>query len=191
MESQIVKSATWIPKLMKSPDFKAVSMAEAYRRIAERTGLDFNATIKLMEFFPIFVEGDSHQKIREFMAKRVAASSRLQAERLQNELTSIFHTVVCPPNKVDIVSQIAKPLWRVIASSIWAVENSAFDLAYDVPLLLCPTLALKERLELNRRIESFRSKDGFEESDFIQLCLAAAGARTFVGSMCFLYMERF
>jgi hypothetical protein len=183
MENQIVNHATLVEKVIKSAAFKTVSMAEAYRRVAKKTGLDFDATIQLMESFPIFVDGDNHRKIRRFMAKQVVTSSGLQVERLQIELTRIFQTIIFPPNEIEIVSQIAKPLWRAIASAIWPTEESIFELAFDIPLLLCPTLSLKERLYLNGRIDCFRTRDNFGEDDLVQLCLAAAGARTFVGSI--------
>jgi hypothetical protein len=98
-------------------------------------------------------------------------------------LTRIFQTIVRPPNEVELVSQIVKPLWRVIASAIWPVEASAIELAYEIDMLFCPTLPLRERLGLNEQIERFRSRDGFKEEDLIQLCLAALGARTFIGAI--------
>jgi hypothetical protein len=183
MEIHIVRNATLAPKLIRSSAFRTVSVAEVYRQIAAKTGLDFNATIELLKYFGTFIDGDHHKKIREIMAKRVAASSRLQVERLQKELTRIFQTIVRPPNEVELVSQIVKPLWRVIASAIWPVEESAIELAYEIDMLFCPTLPLRERLELNERIDRFRSKDGFKEEDLIHLCLAALGARTFVGAI--------
>src|SRR3954469_20513552 len=100
MEVKIIQNARLVTDLLRSPAFETVSLSETYRHIARRTGINFDATIKLLEHFPFFVAGAQHCKLREFMAKHVTGSLALQIQSAKRELARIFDTRFSAPDEV-------------------------------------------------------------------------------------------
>lgn len=183
MEAQPIKNAKLAKEIIKSRSFRTYSMADRYRELAARTGFDFDATIHLMEYLPVFMDGAEHKRVRQIMATHLASTSGRQVARLEDEMGHIFAAVFAAPRNVELVSELAQPLWRAISSSIWILGRGALDLIDAVPSLFFPTASISDRRKVNEQIEGFIGAADFQERNLILLCLAVLGARPFVGSV--------
>src|SRR6266567_4739924 len=104
--------------VIRSQAFKQYSMADQYRELKRRTGLNFEATIQLLDFLPVFIDGEEHIKNRKMMARRMAASKNLQEEVAATKINSLFQNLFFPPREIELLSEFAQPLWQEISASI-------------------------------------------------------------------------
>jgi hypothetical protein len=180
----ILKDPVAVNAVVRSDDFRPYSMADQYREIARRTGFNFDAVIQVMEHMPVFLEGERHRTTRRMMARGLATSKDLQEEAAARALKSLFDTLFVPPNELELLSQLAQPLWREISASVVARSDSMVDLIDEIPPLFNPTLSIRERIKTNQKLASFIDADRSNlDERLTNLCLAALGARPFSGTM--------
>jgi hypothetical protein len=180
----LLKDPVAMSSVVGSEHFEPYSMADRYREIARRTGLNFDAVVQLMEFIPVFIDGERHRKTRRMMARGLAASKNLQEETATRKLKSLFEKLFVPPNEFDLLSQFARPLWREISASIVARSDDTLDLIDEIPSLFYPTLSIRERIKTNEKLASFIDADPLNiDERLAYICLAVLGARPFVGSL--------
>jgi hypothetical protein len=67
----VLRDPIAVGSVMRSHNFEQYSMSERYWELKQRTGLDFDATIQLMDFLPAFLDGHRHNKIRKAMARQL------------------------------------------------------------------------------------------------------------------------
>jgi hypothetical protein len=180
----IFKDTITIGSVLRSDHFGQYSMSERYRELKQRTGLDFDATIQLMDFLPAFLDGDRHKHIRRAMARQLAASKKLQEETASTRIALLFDKLFAPPNEIELVSQFALPLWREISASIVDRDRDAIDLVNELPLLFFPTLSIRERMKTNEKLRRFieNNQTNLDEA-MCTLALRVLGAKPFVGSV--------
>jgi hypothetical protein len=180
----ILKNPIDVSSVMRSNDFGQHAMAEQYRELKKRTGLDFDATIQLMEFLPAFIDGDRHMEIRKAMARQLAASKKRQEETAATQIALLFDKLIVRPSEIELVSQLALPLWREISASIVGQNQDALDLINEIPLLFAPTLSIRERLKTNEKLRNFIDNIQTNINDCLcTLALMILGAKPFVGSV--------
>jgi cytochrome P450 len=180
----ILKDPIAVGSVMRSDNFGQHSMSERYRDLKRRTGLNFDATIQLMDFLPAFLDGDRHMKIRKAMARHIAASKRGQEKTAATQIEFLLGKLFVPPSEIELVSQFALPLWQEISASIVGHNKDAFDLINEIPLLFSPTLSIRERVKINGRLGKFIEKNQANIDDNLcTLGLMVLGAKPFVGSL--------
>lgn len=191
---QAVEDAEIAKAIILSPDFKTYSMADRYRELQHRTGIDFSAAIRLLECLPVFIDGENHQRIRKVMAKQVSRTKECQLAAVRQSFNDLFHHAFRPTAEIDLVAGFAQPLWRSISSSIVPGNTEIHDLVDDIPTLFSPFLSIRERAKINDRIGRFLQNHAeAEDADerLILLCLGSLGARPFVGTLSLSLYELF
>jgi hypothetical protein len=180
----IFKDTIAVGSVLRSDKFGQYSMSERYRELKQRTGLDFDATIQLMDFLPAFLDGDRHKTIRKAMARQLAATKKLQEETAATRIVFLFDKLFIPPSAIELVSQFALPLWRDISASIVDHNQDALDLINEIPLLFFPTPSIRERMKINKKLEKFIENNQKNIDDTLcNLALRVLGTRPFVGSL--------
>ena len=178
--------------IILSPNFSAYSMASGYRELAQRTKLDFAAAIKLLDCLPVFMNGDSHQRIRKAMAKQLSRTKDCQFSFSSETIESLFKLAFRRNAQLDLVNDFSRPLWRAISASISAFNEDFLELADEIPDLFSPLLSIRERLRINKRIEGFlKAHREDEQQQLILLCLISLGARPFTGTLSLSLYEIF
>jgi hypothetical protein len=180
----ILKDPIASSSVIKSESFETFSMAARYRELGQRTGINFDAIIQLMDFLPVFINGEKHRDVRRSMARRVASSKSLQEMAASKTIRSLVAKLFVPPNEVELLSQFAQPLWRAISTSIVERSDDMLDLIDEIPSLFYPTLSIRGRIKLNEKLASFMDADRVNlDERLTSLGLAVLGARPFVGSL--------
>lgn len=179
-----VEDARLTKEIILSPDFRTYSMADRYRQLQARTKHDFSAAIRLLEYLPVFIDGDHHMRIRKAMAKQVSRTQKCQFSTSVEQLDQLIASKLLPGTEMDLVDDFAQPLWRAISGSIVPRNPAMLQLVDDVPALFSPILSIAKRIELCDRIEAFLNLQGEDEEDeLILLCLATLGTRPFAGTL--------
>jgi hypothetical protein len=180
----ILKDPSAVGFVMRSDSFGQYSMSQRYRELKQRTGLDFDATIRLMDFLPAFLDGDRHKEIRKAMARQLAATKKLQEDTAETQIAFLFGKLFSAPREIDLVSQLALPLWREISASIVNHNRDALDLINELPLLFFPTLSIRERMKINEKLENFIQANQINvDESLCTLALRVLGTKPFVGSL--------
>jgi hypothetical protein len=176
--------------VIKSERFETYSMAARYRELGQRTGINFDAIVQLMDFLPVFIDGERHINIRRSMARRVASSKSLQEAAVSDTIRSLVEKLFVPPNDVELSSQFAQPLWRAISASIVERSDGMLDLIDEIPSLFYPTLSIRDRIKINAKLASFLDADRANQDERLtNLGLAVLGSRPFVGSVALSIYE--
>jgi len=180
----ILKDPIAVSSVMRSDNFGQYSMSERYRELKQRTGLDFDATIRLMDFLPAFLDGERHKEIRRPMARQLAVTKKLQEETAATQIAFLFEKLFIPPSEIELVSQFALPLWREISASIVNHNRDALDLINELPWLFVATLSIRERIKINERLEKFIDDNPMNVDDSLcTIALRVLGTKPFVGSL--------
>ena len=170
--------------VIRSEAFRQYRMADQYRELKRRTGLDFDATIRFMDFVPLFDDGEEHVRKRRMMARKLAASRNLQEEAVTTKTNSLFHDLFVPPREIELLSEFAQPLWREISGSIVDRSEENLDFIDELPSLFYPTLSIRERLKINDKLRRFLDVNRSNSDEALcNLSLVLLGARPFVGSL--------
>lgn len=181
---RFIRDASTAKAIIASPDFETYSMAERYRELELRTKLDFSAAIKLLDYLPVFIDGEFHQKIRKAMAKQISRTKDCQLAASREKLENLFKHGFRRNTRVELVKDFSLPLWRAISLSIAPLGRNALDLADEIPGLFSPALSIRERIKINDKIRDYLGAHADDEEDqLILLCLVSLGARPFVGTL--------
>lgn len=174
--------------VIKSPAFTPLDMRDIYRRIVERTGRDFSATVRMFDVLPPFLVGAQHQDVRRTMAAIIASGRERQRETVERKLDELVAALFAADGSFDLVAEFAQPLWYALSAEILG-DNGGLDpsdlsaLGEDMPTLFSPTASLSKRQAINDEIQAFIDADPANaEPRLVALCLSALGSRPFVGS---------
>ncbi len=181
---RLIDDARAAKAVILSEEFKTYSMADRYRELSDRTGLDFAAAIKLLDHLPVFIDGEKHQSIRKVMARRISETNGTQLAACQEALAVLGPTLFRPGARIELVAEFCQPLWRSISSTIVPRDEGMLELVDDIPSLFSPHLSIRERAKINARIADFLEQHcGQSDDGLLLLCLASLGARPFVGTL--------
>lgn len=187
-----VQDAAIAKAIILSPDFGTYSMANRYRELAERTSLDFSAAVRLLDCLPVFLDGDVHQRVRKAMAKQISKTKDCQLAASREKLAILFERVFRQNTRIELVEKFSQPLWRAISASIVPPNSETLDLVDTIPALFSPILSIRERVRISDAIGAYLGAHPEEGDDrLILLCLAALGARPFVGTLSLSLYEVF
>ena len=180
----VLKDPIAVGAVIRAEAFRQYRMADQYRELKRRTGMNFDATIQFMDFLPLFDDGEEHIRKRRMMARKLAASRSLQEEAVTTKISSLFQDFFVPPREIELLSEFALPLWRVISGSIADRRDEILDLIDDIPSLFYPTLSIRERMKIDEKLRRFMdvNRSNIDEA-LCNLSLAILGARPFVGSL--------
>jgi len=183
-EIKVVSNAKHAKAIILSSDFTTYSMADRYRDLMRRTNVDFNAAITLLEHLPVFIDGDSHQRIRKLMAKQISRTKSDQLSAATEVLPLLVQKTFMLARDTELIAEFCQPLWRAISATIVPPNEATLELVDAIPGLFSPVLSIRERVKINDLIANFMEEQPVDRDDeLILVCLAALGARPFVGSL--------
>lgn len=189
---RFIEDAQTAKSVILSAEFTTYSMADRYRELSDRAKLDFSAAIKLLDHFPVFIDGEKHQKIRKVMAKWISETNSRQLAASQKTLVTLCSTLFRTGAEIDLVTDFCQPLWRSISSAIVPHDESMLELVDAIPSLFSPHLSIRERAKINAKIAIFLETHCTQPDDnLLLLCLASLGARPFVGTMGLSILDAF
>lgn len=170
--------------IIESPDFAPWPMAEKYREISARTGIDFAGATAALGMLPPFLTGELHQTVRKRMATLISSSRKAQRAVVDQRLGEMIPALFRPGQSVDLVEDFARPLWNAVSARILGHDDSEeadriTALGDTIPTLFSPTASLTKRKAISDRITDYVGDDS---DRMVALCLSALGAKPFVGS---------
>ena len=127
------------------------------------------------------MDGDRHKATRKQMALHIASTKKEQEEvviKTADKLLSAFFTNNC---KLDLLTDIALPLWHAISAIIIRNENNVQEIVDLIPSLFYPVLSIRKREQINNRLADIIAHQG--EECLLGIALATLGARPFSGSL--------
>lgn len=171
--------------IISSREFQAFDMAQKYRDLSERTELNFDAVIALMDRLPIFLNGENHKKNRKEMAKVYSASRPNQEKNVDAVLKEMRCMLEQLEGELDIIQEIGKPLWEAVNSAI--MGNTIIDsgLILDLPDLFYPNFSIRRRKALNDRLMAELNKISplAKEETLNKISVLVLGARPLMHSI--------
>jgi cytochrome P450 len=177
-----VHSKDAVRDLLKSEQFSAYPMIEAYEQIQSKTGLDFRASLQLLRCLPLFLTGQGHQEVRRAMAVKLASVQATQRNAVREEIEGIAARLQ-PGIELDLIGELSLPLWRSTSQCILPRGSDLSGLIENITTLFYPTLSLRKRLQINDGIQRYIDNCNENVSEQLtMLSMAALGARPFVGS---------
>lgn len=182
---QIVLADTFAEskRLLKSEDHRPFSMADQYRIIGNRLGVDFSPTIRLLELLPVFLYGSRHAEVRRSMAINLAAAREPQ-ECAAQQIVDRLPDLLAPGRSVDLIGSFVRPL----CYGMYAHNGTSFttdpDLSDKTTKLFDERSRLKERMETNERLREFiESEPNTADQRLIVLGQTVLGTTPLIGSM--------
>ncbi len=170
-------------RLLKSKDHQPFSMAEQYRIIGKRLGVDFSPTIRLLETLPVFLHGSRHADVRRSMAINLSAAREPQ-ECAAQQIVDGLPELLAPGRSVDLIEDFIRPL----RNAMFVHNGTSFtidqDLSDKATKLFDDRSRLKERMETNERLREFiESEPNTADQRLIVLGQNVLGATPLIGSM--------
>ncbi len=105
-------------EIIMSKEFHSYNMADKYREMQSRSGIDFSASIRLIETLPIFMDGEAHRINRKKMALLIASTKSEQEKEARNTIDKLLQKFFTNRCELDLVSDFARPLWHSVAVKI-------------------------------------------------------------------------
>ena len=171
--------------IISSREFQTFDMAQKYRDLSERTELNFDAVIALMDRLPTFLNGENHKKNRKEMAKVYSASRPNQEKNVDAVLKEMRCMLEQLEGELDIIQEIGKPLWEAVTSAI--MGNTIIDdgLTSDLPDLFYPNFSIRRRKALNDRLSAELDKisPSAREETLNKISVLVLGARPLMHSI--------
>jgi cytochrome P450 len=154
----IVDAFEDVQALLRDETLVPLSMANAYRLIAQRLKVDLSASIRLLDVLPVFMHGDKHKAIRKQMATQMA-SKRSAQEQAARTFIEHLEQRVTPDQPAELISRWVHPLWRHMNGLDRDVDDDLFGFIVDAPQLFNMKSTLRARLKINAWIERFIALD--------------------------------
>lgn len=172
-------------KIISTREFQAFNMAQKYIELSERTGINFDAVVELMEHLPIFLNDDQHKYQRRALAKIYAASKVQQEKNVDEALIRINQKIQLCEGKLDILSEISDPIWHAVGSALSHDFDFDAQLISKLPDLFYPNFSIRRRKILNDRLAKELSKiSDNEREDILQkISVLTLGVRPLTHSL--------
>ncbi|WP_420587922.1 hypothetical protein [Marivita sp.] len=157
MEKPIILTGLDAWEVIASRDYNTFSMADVYRSLAGRTGIDFSAAIDLMDRLPVFLSGDVHKATRRSMAQSYAATREKQQSNVEAAITKVIDDLAASSGTVDVLKRISDPIWIAIEEAVMSDFEVRCDpdLVNSIPDLFIPELSIRRRKRINDQISAF------------------------------------
>jgi cytochrome P450 len=201
-DAQASSSLEWVPSLgcwcvfdakaiaivLKSADFVTVDLADTYRTMEQKIGIDCSAIIRIFQHSANANEGDRHAVIRKDMARALnddmASTKRRTAGAVQRLIAERFAT----PAVFDLVQDIIEPICDALFDSLLGIERSAQCKDGISPSQIFDRhLGLNRRREINAKardmLEGFSTAAGLKTSPDYAAALSIVGYDSIAGSL--------
>lgn len=151
-----VYDADMISEIFRSQDFRINPFADHYREIAERTGIDFQASIEALDHIPFSKEGDEHRALRAEMTRLVSAESRQHIAELDAFISDLVPKTLVPGTKVELTEQIARPIFHELFARWLKVDQRSFIKESNFSQVFDGAMSLNRRKNVNRKLSEIK-----------------------------------
>ncbi len=145
-------------RLLKSKDYRPLSIADQYELIGAHIGADFAPVVRLLNMLPVFLNGSRHGEIRRAMALSLTAARPRQQQAAQQVIATLPALLV-PGQTLELIESFMLPLWNAMATAGSGSGMLPDGLVQDVTTLFDIELRLRERLRINERLREFIAAD--------------------------------
>ena len=129
----------------------------------------------------MFTNGKHHKHLRLEMAKRTAETKGQQQVAVVATLHALHEKYFTTDCELDIMQQIAFPIWHSIAGCLSWVDKEAQKTIDMIPTLFCSSLSIRKRAMINQALDILLKKHG--ESFVLEVALLTLGVRPLTGSL--------
>lgn len=145
-----------IATILRSEDFRINPFADLYRTIAERTGIDFQASIDTLDHIPFSKEADEHRRLRGEMTRIVSADSREHIAGIEAFIGDLVARIFVAGNEVDLVEQLARPVFHELFSRWMKVDEREFVTASNFSQVFDGVMSLNRRKTVNANLRDLK-----------------------------------
>jgi cytochrome P450 len=145
-----VLDARLISAIFRSEDFRINPFADHYRAIAERTGIDFAASISALDHIPFSKEGEEHQRLRSAMTAVVSADSREHIGGMETFVGDLVRELFVAGSEIELVQQLARPVFYELFSRWLKVDEKEFLKESNISQVFDGAMSLNRRKKVNR-----------------------------------------
>ena len=147
-----VLDADLIDAVFRSADFRTNPFADLYRTIAERTGIDFAASISTLDHIPFSKEGPEHRQLRAAMNAIVSADSREHIAGMEAFVGDLAGRLFVAGNEIELVQDLARPIFHALFSRWLKVDQCACPDGPNISQVFDGAMSLNRRKKVNRSL---------------------------------------
>lgn len=151
-----VYDADLISAIFRSEDFRINPFADHYREIAERTGIDFQASIATLDHIPFSKEGVEHRRLRTEMNRIVSAESREHIAGMEAFIAELTARLFVAGNEIELTLQLARPIFFELFGRWLKVDEREFIKDSNFSQVFDGAMSLNRRKRVNENLEGLR-----------------------------------
>ena len=183
-----VYDADMISAIFRSEDFRINPFADHYREIAERTGIDFHASVETLDHIPFSKEGEEHRRLRAEMTRVVSAQSREHIVGMEAFIKELTARLFVAGAEIELMRQLARPIFFELFGRWLKVDESEFIEESNFSQVFDGAMSLNRRKRVNENLKSLRCAfaeraDRIPTTPEIALALNAVGNDALMGSL--------
>ncbi len=183
-----VYDAGMISAILRSEDFRINPFADHYRSIAERTGIDFQASIDTLDHIPFSKEGEDHRRLRSEMSRIVAADSREHIAGMEAFVGDLVSTTFTTGSEIELTRELARPIFYELFSRWLHVDQREFMEEFNISQVFDGAMSLNRRKTVNRHLSGLRCSfaeraDAIPSTPDISVALNVLGNDALMGSL--------
>ncbi|MEO5322350.1 hypothetical protein PV773_03400 [Mesorhizobium sp. CC13] len=141
-----------IAEIFRSDRFKVIAFADHYRQIADRTAIDFDASIAALHHVPLANEGDHHRHLRGQVASVIGADSRGKLRAIEDFIAALASETFTAGREVDLVHDVAMPVFDRLFSLWFGLAQSELVEHMNVSQVFDMTMSLNRRKGVNEQV---------------------------------------
>lgn len=170
-----------------SRDIDPFELSDTYDEISVRTGIDLSCASSFIKTLPLFMSGQAHKARRRDLAKVLNARRREIEASIDARLARLTDLFQAREGEIDLIVEVANPLWLAVADVILPDYPELVDLAKEIPQLFNPGTSIRRRKSLNERLQAQSALYPGLVEDILPIL--TLGVRPFTGSMALSIFE--
>jgi len=149
-----------IAEAFRSPLLHAVDYAGINEGVAARTGIDLSMMVTALRQVPLAQEGCPHRDLRQEFARVLAGKPAELAPLVDARMASIVAAHFAAGARVDLVADVALPLYEAVFANLLGVSPSVFAQDHDYSQVFDGMMSLNRRRKLNASLARVHDRLG-------------------------------
>ncbi|HEY6630099.1 MAG TPA: hypothetical protein VIZ90_01475 [Rhizobiaceae bacterium] len=182
-----VLDADLIGAIFRSADFRTNPFADHYRTIAERTGIDLDASVSTLDHIPFSKEGAEHRRLRGAMNAVVSADSREHMAGMEAFVGDLVSGLFVAGSQIELVQQLARPIFFELFSR-WLKVDGEFLGGPNISQVFDAVMSLNRRKKVNRSLHELtcafaERRDALPTTPELAVAMNVLGNDALIGSL--------